>query len=196
MVGKSKKTTTNLSIITGLVSFCRSTFVFPQELQQLVNVFLCFVHLRILFLVKLSIVSSFKRQEAAYHFIKLLDFGINIQCCAFKHLVACQVLGELASSNCEHAALAFCLEASERLTIGAKDLKEKAESLSVSWRATLNVTDVLRLRSDSRQKFSHVPQPTRRPTLCLARPPSPHWVPTRSTYLPKFSTFLADERRC
>lgn len=41
--------------------------------------------------------------------------------------------------------------------IGAKDLTEMAESLSVSSRATLNVADMLRLRADSRQKFSHVP---------------------------------------
>lgn len=140
------------------------------------NVFLCFVHLRFLFLVKLSNIGSFKHQGAAYHLIKLLDFGTNIQCCAFKHFRAegeeggrvgeYQAVDEL-DSNCERAALVFVSlgmkssrnKASDRLTIGAKDLKETPESLSVSSRATLNVTDALRLKADSRQNLSHVPTP-------------------------------------
>lgn len=155
------------------------------------NVFLCFVHLRFLFLVKLSNIGSFKHQGAAYHLIKLLDFGTNIQCCAFKHFRAGGGVGEYQpvdelDSNSERAALVFVSlgmkssrnKASDRLTIGAKDLKDTPESLSVSSRATLNVTDALRLKADSRQNLSHVPTPRGPARLAPSLGPRLHiWFP-------------------
>lgn len=65
-------------------------------------------------------------------------------------------------------------KASDRLTIGAKDLKETPESLSVSSRATLNVTDALRLKADSRQNLSHVPTPRRPARLAPSLGPRLH----------------------
>lgn len=158
---------------------------FLSDFLQLMNIFLCFVHLRFLFLVKLSNIGSFKHQGAAYHLIKLLDFGTNIQCCAFKHFRAGGMGGRRVSSSrwtrlqlwtCSTCVLFVSLgmkssrnKASDRLTIGAQDLKETPESLSVSSRATLNVTGALRLKADSRQNLSHVP--TRR-SLRDSRPRS------------------------
>lgn len=67
------------------------------------------------------------------------------------------------------------------------------ESLSVSSRAMLNVTD---WKLTAGRIFHTFRLGAACETRALARPPSPHSVPTRATYLPKFSTFLADERHC